>query len=143
MSATITQILPCLDTQNILNDPRDILAYVIRYYTTAPKSVSDTTPNLMISLMDDISRYQNTPSTLISAVTTALQTVLGNYFPLPTSAVSVNVSTNDNGNGTYNLTIELAINTNNNNYTMGADVSVNSTGILQLKFHPTPALQLI
>ena len=135
-TASPIPILPCLDTQSILNDPRDILAYIIRYYVTAPKSVSDTTPFSMISLADDISRYQNSPSTIVSKVTEALQQTLANYFPKPDASASVDVTTSDNGDGSYNLTIRVAASTVNGTFSLGADVGVGSTGILQLKFHP-------
>ena len=128
-------IIPTLDSQSILKDPRDILAYVLRYYTTAPKSISDTTPNAMISIMDDISKYQGNQSTLISAVTTSLQSVYTRFFPM--GSLSVDVSTSDNGDGSYNVTILLSVILNGVNYTIGGDVSVSNTGILQLKFHPS------
>jgi len=132
---TPVNIIPTLDLQSILSNPTDILGYVIRYYTTAPKSVSDSTPRVMISLANDVSRYQDSPDTLVTVVTQSLQRVLFRYFPAP-SQVTVDVSTNDNGDGSYNLTILLAVMTNGNNYSLGANVSVNSTGLLQLKFTP-------
>jgi hypothetical protein len=132
---TPINIIPTLDLQSILSNPTDILGYVIRYYTTAPQSISDTTPHAMISLANDVSRYQNSPDTLVGAVTRSLQSVLQRYFPAP-SQVTVDVSTSDNGDGSYDLTILLAVTTNGNNYSLGANVSVNATGRLQLKFTP-------
>jgi hypothetical protein len=134
--STTTTILPTLDSQSILTNPVDILSYIIRYYCTAPKSISDTTPTLMISLADDVSRYQNDSGMLINIVTTALQSVLNQYFPSPNASSTVDVSTSDNGDNTYNLTIQLVATVNGAVYTIGADVSVNSAGILLLKFHP-------
>ena len=130
-----TPIIPCLDTQSLLVDPRDILSYVLRYYTTAPKSVSDTTPYAMISLADDISRYQDNQNNLSRAVTTALQSVYTRFFDPGTT--SVDVSTSDNGDGSYNLTIQLSVGKNGVPYTLGANVAVSNNGILQLKYHPS------
>ena len=130
-----TPIIPCLDTQSILSEPRDILAYVLRYYTTAPKSVSDTTPYAMISLADDVSRYQGNPSHLANAVNKALLTTYSRFFD--PGAVSVDVSTEDNGDGSYNVTILLSVIRNGTTYTLGADVAVGNNGILQLKWHPS------
>jgi len=136
MSGT-TVIIPTLDSLPILTDPRDILGYTIRYYATAPKSVSDTTPKYMISLADTVSKYQSDPDALANRVIADLQIVLNRFFFSPNASTSVDVSTSDNGDGTFNLTIQIAAMLNGNPYTLGASVSVNSTGILQLKFHPS------
>lgn len=138
MSSTITpapiNIIPTLDTQSILSDPRDILAYQLRYYCTAPLSVSNSTAGAMISIADTASRYQGSSETMVKQVTKDLTSVYNRFFPI--GATIVNVSSSDNANGTYNLTIALAVNVNNTSYTLGADVSVNQNGILSLKWHP-------
>lgn len=128
-------IIPTLDTQQILQDPRDILSYQLRYYTTAPKSVSDTTPNEMISLMDDISKYQYNSGSLVNAVSNSLQTVYNRFFP--PGATTVNVSPSDNGDGTYDIVIQISVILSGSIYSLGANVSVNTTGVLQLKWHPS------
>lgn len=135
MSETPTPIIPNLGPMSIISSPVDILAYVIRYYTTAPKSVSDATHDLMISLADDVSRYQSDPNNLISVVTTSLQSVYNRYFP--GRSITVDVSANDNGNGTYNITIQVSVILDGINYTLGSDVQVNRNGVLLLTFHPT------
>ena len=127
-------IIPTLDTAPILTDPRDILGYVLRYYTTSAKSVSDSTAPGMISFMDDISRYQNDPSLLCNEVTKSLQSVYGRFFDPRTTTILV--TSGDNGDGTYNITIQLSVIQNGSSYTLGADVTVSKTGILQLKWHP-------
>lgn len=135
MSDSPIPIIPTLDTCPILTDVRDILAYILRYYTTAPKSVSDTTPRQMISLMDDISKYQGDKSLLVSKATYALQTVYSQFFPQDAS--SVDITTSDNGDGSYNLIIQLTATVNGSTYTVGGNVSVSNTGILQLTWHPS------
>jgi len=134
VTVTPTPVIPTLDSISIIQDPRDILSYVLRYYATAPKSVSDSTPDAMISLADTTSRYQANPNTMAVQVTTDLTTVYNRFFP--PGSLSVIVDTADNGDGSYNITIQLAVILNAVSYTLGADVSVNSTGLLQLKWHP-------
>lgn len=128
-------IIPTLDSQSILTDPRDIMGYVLRWYVTAPKSISDSTPRQMISIIDTISRYENDKSTLIAKVTEELQGVFNNYFANGTA--SVDTTANDNGDGSYNLTITLAVVQANSTTTLGADISTDSTGMVSLKWHPS------
>lgn len=136
MSTTVTpiNIVPTLDSQSILTDPRDILGYQLRYYCTAPKSVSNVTFNSMISIADTASRYQDNPEVMASQVTSDLNTVFNRFFP--PGATTINVSTDDNGDGTYNLVIQMAVFVNGKSYTLGADITVTSTGIAVLKWHP-------
>jgi hypothetical protein len=131
-------IIPTLDTQGILSDPRDIMAYILHYYTTAPKSVSDSTPASMISLLDDISTYQSNANALANAATRSLQAAFANFYPASSgNSASVTVETSDNGDDTYNLIIQVSVRVNTVPYTLGADVSISPTGTLQLKYHPT------
>lgn len=123
-----------LDSQSILTNPIDILSYVLRYYCTAAKSVSNTTFNQMISIMNTISKYQNNSNTLVQQVTNDLMSVFSRFFP--SNSTIVNVTSSDNGDGSYNITIKLAVILNNTSYTLGSDVTVNSNGVLQLKWHP-------
>ena len=136
MSVTTTPIpiIPTLDVQSILDDPRDILAYILRYYVTAPKSVSNSTPAAMISFADTASRYQSDSNVLSSAIIKDLSSVYGRFFDL--NATTIDVSTQDNGNGTYNVTILLATIKNNTSYTLGASISVDNTGAINIKYHP-------
>lgn len=132
--STAINIIPTLDSQSILTDPRDILGYIVRYYCTAPKTVSDTTSSYMISIADTISRYQAAPSNMIKQVTNDLQGILNRFFPVNASSVDVTSSTNPDGS--YNLTIRLTAVSNGTSYSLGSDVTVNSAGILNLKWHP-------
>jgi hypothetical protein len=139
VAITPISIIPTLDSQSLLVDPRDKLAYVVRWYATAPKSVSNSTPNAMISLADTTSRYQSDSSQMIKAVTDDLQGVFSRIFPSRVANVSVDVSASDNGDGSYNITLQLAVSQNGTNYTIGADVTVDNTGLLIPKWHPTLA----
>lgn len=129
-----TPIIMTLDSQSVLTSPLDIMGYLLRYYMTAPKSVSNTAYPFMISIADTISKYQGNAASLGQQVTTDLTSVFNRFFP-PGSSV-INVSTEDNGDGTYNLTLQLSVSINGQSYALGADVSVNSAGILNLKWHP-------
>ena len=133
-STTPTNIIPTLDTQSILTNPKDIIGYILRYYFTAPKSVSNSTYNYMISFADTSSQYQGVATNLVTQVTRDLNTVLNRFFPA--GATSVNVSSSDNGDGSYNLTVQVSTVVNGKSYALGSDVSVTSTGILNLKWHP-------
>lgn len=134
-ASTPISIVPTLDVISVLTDPRDILAYVLRWYTTVPKSISDSTPAQIISMTDAISRYQDNPRRLTDAIMSDLRNVYSNYFG--PNSTTVDVSTSDNGNGTYNVTIQLATTSNGSTYALGSSVTVDGTGALQLKFHPT------
>jgi hypothetical protein len=129
-------MIPTLDTQSILSDPRDILGYQLAFYTRTPKSVSDTTPWAIVSMADAISRYQYNQSALVAAVTQDLKSVYARFFTPPAGSVSVDVSTSDNADGTYDVTINLSAVSNGVPYTLGADVTVNAAGSLHLKYHP-------
>lgn len=133
-AATPISIIPTLDTQSILTDPRDILAYILRYYAMAPKSVSNSTPALMISLADTVSRYQANADYLAEMVAQDLNGVYNRFFAPGTT--TVDVSSTDNGDGSYNLTISLAVLQNTQTFMLGASVTVNQSGILNLKWHP-------
>lgn len=134
MSSTITNIIPTLDSQSVLVNPSDQLAYILRYYFTAPKSVSNTSLNYMISFADTASRYQNVATDLITQVTQDLMGVYNRFFP--PQATTVNVSAENNGNGTYNITVQVSTVVNGTSYALGSDVTVNATGVLQIKYHP-------
>ena len=127
-------MIPTLDRQPLLTHPTDILSYVLRWYTTSPKTISDTTPTAIISIIDTISRYQSNPSTLASKVASDLYSVYGNYFPVGTT--TVDTSTSDNGNGTYNLTISISTIQGGSPYSIGVDITVGNSGILQFTPHP-------
>lgn len=127
-------IIPTLDSQSILMDPRDILSYIIRYYCTAPKSVSNTAYNYTISLTDTISKYQGNRSQLKQYVTNDLQEVLNRFYPVNTS--SIDISTEENDNNSYNVVIKISVIKDGRSYSIGADVSVSANGILQPKWHP-------
>lgn len=107
------------------------MAYILRWYATVPKSVSDTTPPGMISIADDISRYQDNRSVLCEAVSNALQKVYGNFFTQP----SVNVSWSDNSDGSYNIEIALSVIVNGVTYTLDGDLSVNNQNQIVLTYH--------
>jgi hypothetical protein len=134
VSTTPINIIPTLDTQSILTDPRDILAYVLRYYCTAPKSVSNSTYGQMISFADTASKYQSNVSNMVSHVTSDLKSVLQRFFK--GNVLTVDIGADDNGNNTYDIVIQLAVTVNNVNYSLGANVSVGSTGILNVTWHP-------
>ena len=133
MSSTLN-IIPTLDSQSILTDPRDILGYTLRFYCSTARSVSDNMYYNIVSIQDTISRYQNNPTSLATQVTKDLTNVLNRFYP--SGASNVDVSTSSNGDGTYNLKIQLSVITNGSSYALGADVSVNSNGMLSLKWHP-------
>ena len=134
MSTSVTNIIPTLDTQSILKNPSDILAYVIRYYFTAPKSVSNSTFDFMVSFADSASKYQNVIANLVSQVQKDLMGVFNRFFSA--QATTVNVTPQDNGDGSYNITVECSTVVNGKNYALGGDITVNNTGVLQIKWHP-------
>jgi hypothetical protein len=129
-----TNIIPTLDSQSILTSPIDQIGYIIRYYCTAPKSISNTTFAQMISIADTISRYQGNKSTLTQQITNDLNSVFNRFFPL--GSTIINVTTTDNDDGSYNVTIGVSAVINGVNYSLGANVGVTTTGILTLKWTP-------
>lgn len=133
-AATPTAIIPTLDTQSILANPKDIMAYVLRYYFTAPKSVSNTTYAMMASFAETASRYQSVPSNLVAQVEADLQNVYNRFFPI--ESTTVNISSSDNGDGSYNIIVQVSTIQNGTSYALGSDVSVNANGVLEIKWHP-------
>ncbi len=133
-----TPIILTLDSQSVLSNPIDIIAYVLRYYLTAPKSVSDTTYAAMISFADTASRYQDNLNVTAQSVITDLSAVFNRFFNATNNGgSSIDVTPTDNGDGTYNLTIAITVSVQGRSYALGADVSIDNTGVLAIKYHPS------
>lgn len=134
-TANPTPIVPTLEGLGILSDPQDILAYVLRWYVTVPKSISDSTPDHIISIADSTSRYQNNPTRLVEAVRNDLMGVYTRYFGPGSSTIDISV--NDHGNGTYDIIIQIAAIVAGKSHTLGSNVTVGQDGAITLKFHPS------
>lgn len=90
----IKYIVPTLERSTILDNPSDIIDYILVKYLTFAKSATNTHYYLTISIADTISKYSNSPETIESTIKSELTNCFNTIFN-NTMDVEVVVSTEE------------------------------------------------
>lgn len=125
-----TPVVPTLSKTTFLTDPSDSIAYIIRHFCSAPKSVTETTWSSNISIEDIISRYSGSIDTICSQAQQALATVFNRIYGNGSTTVTVTYQTTNQID--YAIVISVLVGYNNNIYSISSNITVNSNGQLIL-----------
>lgn len=121
--------IPTLGSQEFITKPQLMMAYVLRYYTTAPKSTSNTHYDQKISLTDTLSRYGNDMSAITGPVRVELLAEFTRLFP--DASIEIDVTTTSTDNVTYELVISPIVTMDGMAYTVDKTVSIKN-GVLYI-----------
>ncbi len=121
-------ILPVLQTNtNRLENPRDIMKSILRYYMYNPKNINDTFADREISFIFDVADNPSIPA-LKDIVTHHLESVLKRYFPRDT--VTIEIDHNMMDEKRFELSIDMLVRVDGTTYNITQDFNVDENGKL-------------
>ena len=128
---TTAPIILTLRKNTAVTDISEQIAYIIKYFWKAPKSMNDTLRDYMVSYMDIVSTYTDIP-TICNQCQIALTGVFTRMYGNGSAAVSVTSSTEDGVN--YSITIDVTVTWNDETYGASDKFTVDSDGKIVLLF---------
>lgn len=131
MADVIVPMVPTLGATLMLTNPAEILAYTVRHFACAPKSISAMFYNQSYSLLDLISRYGQSQEAIVIPVQSALEKMCSAIFGNQGSSL-VQVSTINLGNDMYTLVINVQVVIGQLIYSVSPKISISKDGVIQM-----------
>lgn len=128
--------IPTLGAALFLDRPQDMLAYVLRYYASAPFQGNNSNISQAISLANTLSRYSYDRTQITGPIIAELQAEYGRVFP-DAASVSVDVTTTAVSDSLYTITISPTVTIGTTVYSVSRTLSA-SNGILTLTNDTVP-----
>lgn len=128
-----TPIIPTLMGDiNKLQNPVDIIKYILRWYMYVPKNINDTFNEQEISFRYTDASIGHNKELIGSSVRIDIETAIKRYFP--TGIINITVETSDVDEVRYNLSINIVIIVDNKTYSIQSEFQVDNDGYLVYDF---------
>lgn len=116
-----------------LENPVDIIKYVLYQYMSLPKNINDTFSEEEISFRWDDAQNGGDPELMRRAVQVRLEYIYRKYFPTA-EVVDVTVSTTQIDEARYSIVISILITINGTPYSISDNYEVDKNNNLIVKF---------
>lgn len=128
-----TPIIPSLMSDiNRLENPVDIVKYILRWYMHVPKNINDTFNEQEISFRFTDARNGHNRELIQNAARVDIENVLKRYFP--TGIIDVTVGTSAVDDVRYNISIDILITIESKIYSISSNFQVDNDGHLVFEF---------
>lgn len=122
--------IPTLGAALMLTSPPDMMAYVLRYYATAPFQGNNENISQAISLANTLSKYSYDSTMVSNPIQTELTDEFNRVFPDATS-LSVDVTVTTVTSSLYTITISPTVTIGQDTYAVSRTISTNN-GVITL-----------
>lgn len=122
--------IPTLGAALMLTSPPDMMAYVLRYYATAPFQGNNENITQAISLANTLSKYSYDSSMVTNPIQSELTDEFNRVFPQATS-LSVDVSVTTVTSSLYTISISPTVTIGENTYSVSRTIST-SNGVITM-----------
>ena len=122
--------IPTLGAALMLTSPPDMMAYVLRYYATAPFQGNNENITQAISLANTLSKYSYDSSMVTNPIQSELTDEFNRVFPQATS-LSVDVSVTTVTSSLYTISISPTVTIGENTDSVSRTIST-SNGVITM-----------